>query len=72
MIAESEWIELPVGENLVDHVNVSAKRTGEVAIMLIRCLQTDVVVTHPDVVFYDFKAAYKTPIESDATSYLST
>ncbi|GMF75721.1 unnamed protein product [Aspergillus oryzae] len=71
MIAESEWIELPVGENLVDHVNVSAKRTGEVAIMLIRCLQTDVVVTHPDVVFYDFKAAYKTPIESDATSYLN-
>ncbi|KAE8139037.1 hypothetical protein BDV38DRAFT_281595 [Aspergillus pseudotamarii] len=53
MIAESEWIELPVGENLVDHVN------------------TDVVVTHPDVVFYDFKAAYKTPIESDATSYLN-
>ncbi|GMG07054.1 unnamed protein product [Aspergillus oryzae] len=71
MIAESEWIELPVGENLVDHVNVSAKRTGDVAIMLIRCLQTDVVVTHPDVVFYDFKAAYKTPIESDATSYLN-
>ncbi|KAF5861547.1 hypothetical protein ETB97_012796 [Aspergillus alliaceus] len=53
MIAESEWIELPVGHNLVDHVN------------------TDVVITHPDVVNYDFKAAYKTPIESDKQSYLS-
>ncbi|KAF7586668.1 hypothetical protein BBP40_008517 [Aspergillus hancockii] len=52
MIAESQWIELPVGHNLVDHVN------------------TDLVMTHPDVVNYDFKAAYKTPIESDASSYL--
>ncbi|KAE8154660.1 hypothetical protein BDV25DRAFT_147246 [Aspergillus avenaceus] len=53
MIAESEWIELPVGHNLVDHVN------------------TDLVFTNPDVVFYDFKSAYDDPIESDAQSYLN-
>ncbi|KAE8355464.1 hypothetical protein BDV28DRAFT_146138 [Aspergillus coremiiformis] len=53
MVAESDWIELPVGHNLVDHVN------------------TDLVVTHSDVVFYDFKAAYKSPIQSDMTSYLN-
>lgn len=26
MISEEHWINLPVGENLVDHVNVSYKR----------------------------------------------
>ncbi|KAF9892638.1 hypothetical protein FE257_001040 [Aspergillus nanangensis] len=53
MIAESEWIELPVGKNLVDHVN------------------TDIVLSHPDVVFYDYYAAYDDPIQADADSYLN-
>jgi cellobiose dehydrogenase (acceptor) len=53
MIEESQWIELPVGENLIDHTN------------------TDLVFTHPDVVFYDFYAAWDSPIETDAQSYLS-
>ncbi|KAL4892213.1 hypothetical protein BDV59DRAFT_193757 [Aspergillus ambiguus] len=53
MIEQSKWIELPVGENLVDHTN------------------TDLVLTHSDVVFYDFYAAYNTPIESDAQNYLN-
>ena len=33
--------------------------------------QTDTVITHPDVVFYDFYAAYTDPIASDAAAYLS-
>ncbi|KAH3601089.1 hypothetical protein KXW46_004168 [Aspergillus fumigatus] len=53
MIDESAWINLPVGMNLVDHVN------------------TDTVATHPDIVFYDFYAAYDDPIQSDASSYLN-
>ncbi|EAU29442.1 hypothetical protein ATEG_09993 [Aspergillus terreus NIH2624] len=53
MIEESQWIELPVGENLIDHTN------------------TDLVFTHPDVVFYDFYAAWDSPIETDAQSYLN-
>ncbi|EAW14611.1 cellobiose dehydrogenase [Aspergillus clavatus NRRL 1] len=54
MIAEAAWINLPVGENLVDHTN------------------TDTVATHPDVVFYDFYAAWDSPIESDKSSYLNS
>ncbi|KAL5361221.1 hypothetical protein BJX96DRAFT_185209 [Aspergillus floccosus] len=53
MIQESQWIELPVGENLIDHTN------------------TDLVFTHPDVVFYDFYEAWDSPIETDAQSYLN-
>ncbi|KAK2760175.1 hypothetical protein FQN54_002242 [Arachnomyces sp. PD_36] len=52
MIGEEDWIDLPVGENLVDHVN------------------TDVVIRHPSVEFYDFYEAYTDPIESDAEAYL--
>jgi hypothetical protein len=33
--------------------------------------QTDTVITHPNVTFYDFYAAWSTPIESDKNSYLS-
>jgi hypothetical protein len=33
--------------------------------------QTDTVVTHPDVVFYDFYAAYDTPNTTDTNNYLS-
>ncbi|KAL5332947.1 hypothetical protein BJX70DRAFT_392562 [Aspergillus crustosus] len=52
MIAEDQWIELPVGENLMDHPN------------------TEVVVHHPDVVFYDFYGAWDDPVEEDKNSYL--
>lgn len=53
MIAKDQWIDLPVGYNLDDHVN------------------TDIVITHPNVSFYDFYAAYNDPIEADAKSYLA-
>jgi cellobiose dehydrogenase (acceptor) len=53
MIANSSWINLPVGYNLEDHVN------------------TDTVVTHPDVVFYDFYEAFDNPNTTDKTNYLS-
>lgn len=53
MISSSEWVDLPVGYNLVDHVN------------------TDTIITHPDVVFYDFYEAWDDPIPEDKTDYLS-
>ncbi|KAK6070571.1 fungal cellulose binding domain-containing protein [Seiridium cupressi] len=34
-------------------------------------LNTDIYVTHPDVVFYDFYAAWRDPIPSDKEKYLS-
>ncbi|CAK4030971.1 carbohydrate-binding module family 1 Non-catalytic module family CDH [Lecanosticta acicola] len=52
MINSSQWIHLPVGENLDDHVN------------------TEIVITHPNVSFYDFYAAYDSPIPADKTKYL--
>lgn len=52
MIDEEQWIDLPVGYNLVDHVN------------------TDTIVAHPDVVFYDFYEAWDNPIPSDQQAYL--
>lgn len=51
-ISKDEWINLPVGYNLMDHLN------------------TDLIITHPDVVFYDFYEAWNTPIEGDKSSYL--
>ncbi|KAF2202979.1 cellobiose dehydrogenase-like protein [Delitschia confertaspora ATCC 74209] len=51
-VKSSDWINLPVGRNLVDHVN------------------TDLVVRHPNVSFYDFYAAWDTPIEEDKKQYL--
>jgi len=53
MIDVSQWIELPVGHNLDDHVN------------------TDIVITHPNVSFYDFYGAYDKPITADKNHYLS-
>lgn len=53
MINETDWIDLPVGKNLNDHVN------------------TDLVVIHPNVSFYDFYAAWKDPIVSDKDAYLN-
>ncbi|CAN8106388.1 unnamed protein product [Discula destructiva] len=54
MIAESDWINLPIGYNLVEQMN------------------TDVIITHPDVVFYDFYAAWTNPITADKNSYLNS
>ncbi|KAI1437222.1 fungal cellulose binding domain-containing protein [Xylaria sp. CBS 124048] len=53
MISQEQWIPLPVGYNLNDHVN------------------TDTVITHPDVVFYDFNAAYDDPNMTDVNLYLN-
>ena len=53
MISNSQWINLPVGKNLVEQTN------------------TDVVIRHPDVVFYDFYEAYDDPIAADRDLYLS-
>ena len=53
MIDSNDWIDLPVGYNLVDHVN------------------TDTIITHPDVVFYDFYEAWDAPIPGDKSAYLS-
>uniref|UniRef100_L7JP18 CBM1 domain-containing protein n=1 Tax=Pyricularia oryzae (strain P131) TaxID=1143193 RepID=L7JP18_PYRO1 len=53
MVDEASWIPLPVGDNLVDHVN------------------TDTVVSHPNVVFYDFYEAWTSPNPADKDAYLS-
>ncbi|CAJ2502785.1 Uu.00g101790.m01.CDS01 [Anthostomella pinea] len=53
MVGNDSWINLPVGHNLVDHVN------------------TDTFITHPDVVFYDFYAAWDTPDPNDEAKYLT-
>ncbi|KAI1845097.1 hypothetical protein JX265_002817 [Neoarthrinium moseri] len=52
MVSKDQWINLPVGSNLVDHLN------------------TDVYVTHPDVVFYDFYAAWTDPNPNDKEKYM--
>ncbi|KAH8731998.1 hypothetical protein GQ44DRAFT_642000 [Phaeosphaeriaceae sp. PMI808] len=52
-IKDSDWINLPVGQNLNDHVN------------------TDLVVKHPNISFYDFYQAWETPIEADKQAYLT-
>lgn len=53
MINQTEWINLPVGYNLNDHLN------------------TDTVVSHPNVSYYDWPAAWLTPIPDDASNYLN-
>ncbi|KAN0105813.1 cellobiose dehydrogenase protein [Hyaloscypha variabilis] len=52
MINQSDWINLPVGYNLNDHLN------------------TDTVISHPNVSYYDWPAAWLTPIPGDEQSYL--
>ncbi|KAI9706878.1 MAG: hypothetical protein M1820_004657 [Bogoriella megaspora] len=52
MIDSKQWLNLPVGLNLDDHMN------------------TDIQITHPNIVFYDYYAAYNTPIAADQNSYL--
>lgn len=53
MIDQKQWINLPVGYNLNDHLN------------------TDTVISHPNVSYYDWPAAWLTPIEDDKTKYLT-
>ncbi|KAK0708434.1 cellobiose dehydrogenase [Lasiosphaeris hirsuta] len=53
-IAKDQWINLPVGYNLIDHLN------------------TDLIVAHPDVVFYDFYEAWTSPNTVDRDSYLKS
>ena len=52
-IPEAQWINLPVGQNLNDHVN------------------TDLVVQHQNVSFYDFYQAWSDPIKADKDAYLN-
>lgn len=52
-VNESDWINLPVGQNLNDHVN------------------TDLVVRHPNISFYDFYVAWDTPEAGDKEAYLT-
>lgn len=52
MISEDQWIDLPVGYNLMDNIN------------------TDIVISHPDVVYYDFPGLWDTPNQDDVNSYL--
>ncbi|KAK4455359.1 cellobiose dehydrogenase [Podospora aff. communis PSN243] len=53
MISQDQWINLPVGYNLNDHVG------------------TDIEISHPDVVFYDYYGAWNNPIAEDKEKYLS-
>ncbi|KAF2021311.1 hypothetical protein BU24DRAFT_19012 [Aaosphaeria arxii CBS 175.79] len=53
LINETQWIDLPVGLNLNDHVN------------------TDTVVRHPNVSFYDFYKAWDGEYPSDSKQYLA-
>lgn len=71
MIDSASWINLPVGYNLVDHVNVRIRHQfWKLAANLFSHPQTDVFITHPDVVFYDFYQAWTKPNATDRTAYL--
>ncbi|CZR65777.1 probable cellobiose dehydrogenase [Phialocephala subalpina] len=52
MINQTEWIDLPVGYNLDDHLN------------------TDCVISHPNISYYDWVAAWDTPNVTDMNNYL--
>lgn len=54
MISSDQWINLPVGYNLVDNIN------------------TDMVISHPNVVNYDWLGAYDAPIQNDEDAYLDS
>jgi cellobiose dehydrogenase (acceptor) len=53
MTNSTNWINLPVGKGLNDHLN------------------TDTVISHPNVSYYDWPAAWNTPIEKDKVDYLT-
>ncbi len=83
MIADSAWINLPVGYNLNDHVGVSWDGPLKLNLHsswpsgcglithLTYYLQTDIEISHPSVVTYDFYGAWDKPITSDTDLYLS-
>lgn len=75
MIGSDSWINLPVGYNLNDHVGVSMHGdlgAGGSTSMLTRIVsKTDIEIAHPDVVFYDYYAAWNKPIPEDKDQYLS-
>ncbi|TVY84745.1 Cellobiose dehydrogenase [Lachnellula suecica] len=54
MTPSTNWINLPVGYNLGDHLN------------------TDTVISHPNISYYDWVAAWDTPIATDASNYLKS
>ncbi|KEQ77451.1 FAD/NAD(P)-binding domain-containing protein, partial [Aureobasidium namibiae CBS 147.97] len=53
MINEDQWIDLPVGYNLMDNIN------------------TDIVISQPDVVYYDFAGLWNSPNQGDVDAYLN-
>jgi cellobiose dehydrogenase (acceptor) len=53
MSNSANWLNLPVGKSLNDHLN------------------TDTVISHPNVTYYDWPAAWNTPIEQDKVDYLT-
>ena len=53
MISSDQWINLPVGSNVNDHVG------------------TDIQISHPNVVNYDFYGAWGNPVAADKDSYIS-
>ena len=53
MISEDQWIDLPVGYNLMDNIN------------------TDIVISQPDVVYYDFAGLWNSPNQGDVDAYLN-
>lgn len=52
MINSTQWINLPIGYNLADHLN------------------TDCVISHPNVSYYDWPKAWTDPDPTDAAMYL--
>jgi len=69
MIGNDSWINLPVGYNLDDHLNVGAQEAWELCDA--NMIQTDTVITHPSVRFYDFYQAWTNPNTTDSSNYLS-
>jgi cellobiose dehydrogenase (acceptor) len=68
-LPENQWIDLPVGKNLIDHVNVSFTQR-KIECMSLTALQTDLVIKHPNISNYDFYQAWTNPIAADKDAYL--
>lgn len=73
MIGSDSWINLPVGYNLNDHVGVRMPEHSNTLRKIAdkKHRQTDIEIAHPDVVFYDYYAAWNKPIVEDKDQYLS-
>ena len=72
MIDSAQWINLPVGYNLDDHVNVKPIFPMSIWARRLTVLQTNIVFEHPHIINYDFNDAYNNPIAADAEKYLGT